>query len=318
MSSFVSGWLQKQTIDLEMAACLREIGEHKGRSELYDVHTLAIVESLRAMTAEHSAASVNRLGGVNNPVEQVNYCNILLETQGNLAQMPLKAETIKGIHARLFKDTGLPEGEFLKQMDQVAVEKLCDSYRKLEESVDPVLLIGTFMLDFFYLQPFAEGNGRVAQLTAAWLLQRQGYNVSCFVSLERIMEETKAEYVQALKKSAAGWQQSRHDIRPWWSYWLVLLATAYREFTARALVLAKRRGVKTDLVLDAMKSMPSGFTLRQIQQKVPGCGIELIRKICKAEKSAGRIRCMGRGPNTLWRVKRKHETETEQKRKDLK
>ena len=298
MSSFVPDWLQKQTIDLEMAANLREIGEHKGRSELYSVHTLAIIETLRRTTAEHSASSVSRLGGIGNPAEQTNYRDILLEIQETASKAPIKSDTIKAMHAKLFKDTGMPSGEFRSMNDQIAVENLCNCYTALENQIDPVLLAGAFVLDFFCLQPFVEGNGRVAQLAASCLLQRQGYSLSRFVSLERIMEETKIEYAQALNRSAVGWQQSCHDIQPWWSYWLKILVTAYRTVTTRALALAKRRGVKTDLVMDAMKSMPAGFTLRQIQQLVPGCGIELIRKICKAEKAAGRLRCMGRGPNS--------------------
>ena len=313
MSSFIPGWLQKQTINLQMAACLREIGEHKGRSELYGVHTLAIVEALRNMAAEHSAAAVTRLERIENPVEQANYCKLLLEAQGKLLHLPIKAVTIREMHADLFQGAGIPAGQYISGEDQTAVDRLCENYSRLEGTIDPVLLIGAFVLDFYCLQPFAQGNERIAQLLASWLLQKQGYNVSRFVSLERIMEDTKIEYVQALNDSSVGWHHSCHDIGPWWAYWLRILAKAYRAFTSRALVLAKRRGVKTDLILDAMQAMTDGFTLRQIQQQVPGCGIELIRKICKAEKAAGRIRCMGRGPNTLWRVKRKNETAAKSK-----
>ena len=122
--------------------------------------------------------------------------------------------------------------------------------------------------------------------------------------------EKKSDYYYALFNSSRDWHQSSHDINYWWSYWLSVLLASYREVTQRARTLAKRRGVKTDLVLDVMKSMAAGFTLRQVQQQVPGCGIELIRKICKAEKAAGRMRCLGRGPNSIWKVKQKRESAT--------
>ena len=308
MSSFVPGWLQKQSINLCMAANLREIGEHKGRSELNCVQSLTIVDALRNMTAEHSAAAAARLEGIENPVEQANYGKLLLEVQGKYARFPVRATTILAMHAGLFQGTGVPAGQCRNGESIMAVESLCENYCRQEGLMDPVLLTGAFVFDFYSLQPFAQGNERTAQLLASWLLQKQDYCVSRFVSLERIMEETKTEYAEALNDSSVGWHASRHDMGPWWSYWLGILVKAYRTFTARTLVLAKRRGVKTDLILNAMKAMPDGFTLRQIQQQLPGCGIELIRKICKAEKAAGRIRCMGRGPNTLWRVKRKHET----------
>lgn len=307
LSSLISGWLQQQSIDLKMAALLREIGEHKGRAEFYGVHALTVIDSLREMTAEHSAASANRMEGMADPREQANYKGILLKLQGSAGKSPLSADGIKTIHATLFRGTD-SLGSFGGQCGSAEADErlaeLCLSYNKLEKTLEPLLLVGACFLELLCLRPFDAGNDRVAQLTAAWLLQRRGYGVSRFVSLERMMEESKKEYAEARKKSSTGWAESRHDIRPWWNYWLKLLARAYRDLTARARILARRKGVKTELVLDAMKAMGEGFTLRQIQQRAPECGIELIRKICKAEKAAGRIQCLGRGPNALWRVKK--------------
>ena len=310
MSSLSTSWLQKQTIDLKMAALLREIGEHKGRAELYGVQTLTVIESLREITAEHSAAAASRLDGIKNSFEQANYKKILLNIQEFAGKLPLSPDTIKNIHADLFAGTEAYEPRAGKCRSAAVDEQLsdlCRSYSKQEQKADPVLLTGAFILDLLCLSPFAAGNGRVAQLTVAWLLQRQGYGVSRFVSLERMVEATQRQYTLALGRSAAGWQDSCHDLRPWWRYWLKLLVRAYRDLTGRAQALARRKGVKTELVLDSMKSMPDGFSLRQVQRQVPGCGIELIRKICKEEKAAGRIQCLGRGPNALWRMLRAGE-----------
>ena len=310
MSSLDSRWLLGQTIDVKMAALLRELGEHKGRAEQYGVQTLRVIESLREMTAEHSAAAASRLDDMKNPLEQENYRKILLDMQETAGKLSLSSETIRNIHANLFRGTESYERQGGKCRDERADEQLaelCHDYGKLEKKADPILLTGAFILDMLCLRPFAEGNGRVTQLTVAWLLQRQGYGVSRFVSLERIVEETKREYSLALRKSGADGQASCRDIRPWWAYWLKLLVRAYRDLTARARVLARRKGVKTELVLESMKSLPDGFSLRQVQQRVPGCGIELIRKICKEEKAAGRIQCLGRGPNALWQVKHNNE-----------
>ena len=190
MSSFVPGWLQKQSINLRMAANLREIGEHKGRSELNCVQSLTIVEALQKITAEHSAAAVTRLEGIENPVEQANYFKLLLEVQGKFVRVPVRAATILAMHAGLFQGTGVPAGQYVNDEKFRSVESLCEQYRRQEGLMDPVLLTGAFVFDFYWLQPFAQGNERIAQLLASWLLQKQGYSVSRFVSLERIMEET--------------------------------------------------------------------------------------------------------------------------------
>jgi Fic family protein len=327
MSSFEAGWLQQQTIDLKLADCLREIGEHKGRAELYGVHTLHIIESLRLMTAEHSAAASSRMESIQNPAEQANYFRLILSLQEKATRMPVEPETILTIHSELFRDSGRSGGAY-KTIDnqvvatrpdgtrfvsfhpvtarntQVSVEQLCRRYLQEEAGTEPLLLIGAFVLDFLCIRPFTEGNGRMAQLIALLLMNRQGYNVSRFVSVERVMEEKKSDFFYALYHSSQDWHQSRHDIGFWWSYWVSVLLISYRDFTQRARALSKRRGVKTDMVLSLLESMQEGFTIRQIQQRVPGCGIELIRKIFKAEKAAGRIKCLGRGPNALWQKKK--------------
>jgi len=327
MGSFALGWLLQQRIDLQQADSLREIGEHKGRAELYSVHTLHIIQSLRLMTAEHSAAASSRMESIHAPVEQSNYQRLILELQESATELPVAADTILMIHRELFRESGREGGRFKDVDNQVvatrpdgsrfvcfhpvpageaphAVDKLCQSYLEQEKTVEPLLLIGAFILDFLCIRPFTEANGRMAQLVALWLMNRRGYNVSRFVSVERIMEAKKNEFFLAQYRSSVGWHQAEHDISTWWKYWLDVLLVSYREFTNRARALSKRRGVKTEMVLELIDTMREGFTIRQIQQKVPGCGIELIRKIFKAEKAAGRIKCLGRGPNALWKKKR--------------
>lgn len=327
MNSFVSGWLQQQSIDLQMADQLREIGEHKGRAELYSVHTLHIIQSLRLMTAEHSAAASSRMEMIHTPVEQSNYQRLILELQEAADKLEVHPQTILKIHAELFRDSGReggcykatdnqvvatrPDGSKFVSFQPVAATKtaramgeLCQGYLAQELSTEPLLAIGAFVLDFLCIRPFSEANGRMAQLIALWLMNRRGYNVSRFVSVERIMEAKKNEFFFAQYQSSVGWHSSKHEIGSWWSYWLDVSLTSYREFTARARALSKRRGVKTEMVLGLIESSKEGFTIREIQQRVPGCGIELIRKVFKAEKAAGRIKCMGRGPNALWKKKR--------------
>ncbi len=124
MKSFVSGWLQRQSIDLKMADQLREIGEHKGRAELYSVHTLHIIESLRQMTAEHSAAASSRMENIHAPVEQSNYQRLILELQESAAKLTVNPSAILKIHAELFRNSGREGGRFKATDDREATTRL--------------------------------------------------------------------------------------------------------------------------------------------------------------------------------------------------
>ena len=52
------------------------------------------------------------------------------------------------------------------------------------------------------------------------LLYQSGYEVGRYISLERIVEESKETYYEVLLKSSNDWHEPKHDLRPWWEYFL--------------------------------------------------------------------------------------------------
>ena len=301
-------WLEKQTINLKMAACLREIGELKGRSEMVGTRALRSMELLRQVTAEHSAAAACRLERSETSVEQTNYQRLVLELQDTAAKLPVEAATVKLIHAGLFAGSGSESAGFGSTEAADAVAELCDGFRALEPSTEGLLLIGTFISEFLHVRPFASGNLRTALLIAVWLLNRSGYSACRYVSLERILERMDQEFRAAMTQAALDSRSSSFDIMPWWSCWLEVILISYGALSTRSEALSGRRGIKTNMVLTVIGLQQTDFSIRQLQQLAPECGIELIRKILKEQKAAGKLRCIGRGPNALWRKKKMRRT----------
>ncbi len=298
-------WLLQQMVDLKMADQLREIGEHKGRAELYGVHALKAMDSLRRITAEHSAAAACRLERSETSIEQANYEQMVFTMQDSASKLPVEAVTILNFHTGLFRDSGITSTGFQSTAAADAMDELCRNYLVLESSTEPLLLIGAVFSEILQIQPFAAGNRRVALLTCFWLLNRRGFTVNRYVSVERILEIKQKEFRTVLRRiDAEKTDSSSREILLWWRCWLEILLQAYRELSARAEALGGRRGVKTELVLAWIDAEPGDFSIRQIQQQIPECGIELIRKIIKEQKNAGRILCLGRGPHSLWRKKK--------------
>ena len=288
-----------------MADQLREIGEHKGRAELCGMHAMKAMDSLRRITAEHSAAAACRLERSETSIEQANYEQLVFTTQDLFHKLSVEAVTILNFHTGLFRGSGITSIGFQSTAAAEAVAELCKNYRAMESSTEPVLLIGAFLLELLRIQPFVAGNQRVAILTSLWLLNRRGFTVNRFVSVERILEIKQKEFQSALQRIDTEKPDcSGLDISLWWRCWLEILLQAYRELSARVEALGGRRGVKTELVLAWIDAESGDFSIRQIQQQIPECGIELIRKIIKEQKNAGRIICLGRGPHSLWRKKK--------------
>ena len=307
MEFLTTQWLEGQRIDWKMAACLREIGEYKGCAQMYGVHISAAMESLRQVTAEHSAAAAGRLERSETSIEQANYRRLILELQDAAPSLPVEVSSIVTVHEGLFRESGREAGTFRSADAVLALGKLCENYRQQEKSTDPILLIGAFVAGFLSILPFAAGNLRLALLIAGWLLNRSGYSINRYVSLERVAE-TKKDIIRPLLGQMTEKQDlAEADLAKWWECWLVLLLLAYRDLSFRAAALSGRRGVKTELVLAWIDAAPGDFSIREIQQQVPECGLELIRKIIKAQKNAGKLQCLGRGPNARWRKRKRRK-----------
>ena len=68
------------------------------------------------------------------------------------------------------------------------------------------------------------------------------YQVGRYVSLERIIEESRDTYYDALARSSRGWHDHEHDAHPWLDYFRGVLIRAYGEFEARVETLKGSKG----------------------------------------------------------------------------
>ncbi len=166
---------------------------------------------------------------------------------------------------------------------------------------DPLLLIPFYVLDFLCIHPFLDGNGRLARLIALLLLYQHGYEVGRYVSLERIIEQTKQSYYDTLYTSSQGWHESQHDVLPWTEYFLSTLLAAYDEFENRFGKVSKGRGSKTDTVKNAIDRFVRDFSLTDIEKACPLVGRDMIRRVLFDLKKEGLVVCLGRGPSARWR-----------------
>jgi Fic family protein len=273
---------------------------------------------LRSLVAEKSRPR-NR-----SEAEVAGYRDVLATIHASARDIPVRPSVIRQLHRDLFQYASAPGGIW-KAADNLiatvrpdgtrevrfvpvpavrteeAMSRLCDGYAERAGTIEPLLLIPAFVLDFLCIHPFTDGNGRMARLLTLLLLYQHGYSVGRFISLERVIEESKESYYDALYASSQGWHEGLHDSGPWWSYWLGTILAAYREFEERAGLLTGRRGAKTELVLDAIRRMPGEFTIRDLRRVLPDVSIDMIRKLLAHERQKGRLACSRRGPSAVWR-----------------
>ena len=93
-----------------------------------------------------------------------------------------------------------------------------------------MLIIPLAVLDFLCIHPFADGNGRVSRLLTLMMLYHFGYDVGRYISLERIIEQSKERYYETLQISSRNWHDGKHDPWPYVNYLLYTLKELYAEW----------------------------------------------------------------------------------------
>jgi Fic family protein len=184
-----------------------------------------------------------------------------------------------------------------------ALAQLCEDSARLarEKEMPPLLVWAAFNLDFLCIHPFRDGNGRVSRLLLLLHLYHLGFTAGRFISLERIIEQSKDRYYETLRQSSQGWHEARHDPWPYINYLLYTLKELYAEFERRYENTTLPLGEKTEVVRRGVASFQAAFHITELQKKCPEVSLDMIRKVLKTMRDAGEIECTGRGKHAMWR-----------------
>lgn len=169
-----------------------------------------------------------------------------------------------------------------------------------QDLTDPLVLVPLAILDFLCIHPFPDGNGRMSRLLTLILLYQFDYAVGRYISLERIFEDTKEGYYEALEASSQGWHQGTHDVKPWLDYFWGALLRAYREFEERVGIVERGRGNKGDRVRADVLRRTLPFSISDVELTCPGVSRDMVRLVLRAMKSEGLIESTGKGRGAKW------------------
>lgn len=255
------------------------------------------------------------------------YRNALNLIHDRAAKLPVTEDTILRLH-KLTKGDVWDAGKY-KEKDSDIIEKYPDGRSRVrfktvsasktpkymaelvdlwgrcirEKWVHPLVAMAAFNFDFLCIHPFREGNGRVSRLLLLLQCYHLGYEAGRYISIERIIEQSKGRYYETLEQSSQGWHEGKHDPWPYIHYVLYTLKAAYREFEEHAGESKSPRGAKTELIKTAIDSYPGEFSLLDIERACPGVSRDMIRRVLRELQGLGEVECLGRGPGALWKKK---------------
>ncbi len=325
---------------------LADLGEARGKQELFTKQSPQKLKVLREHALIESAVSSNRIEGVEvdqkrvatvvfgkshlkdrNEEEVRCYRTALDWIHKENAKAPVSEKTILKLHemsrvgiwdAGKYKEKNVeiieksPDGRQRIRFKTVEasksplfVTKLVESWRDClkEKWVHPLIALAAFNLDFLCIHPFRDGNGRVSRLLLLLQSYALGYEVGRYISLERLIEQSKERYYETLEQSSQGWHDGKHDAWPYINYLLYIFKLAYQEFEARVGQVKSPRGSKTEFVESTIAGSKHEFTLSDLEKACPGVSRDMIRRILWDLQKSKKVECLSRGPGARWKNK---------------
>ena len=209
--------------------------------------------------------------------EIAGYRDVLNTIHQNYDYIPINANYFLQLHRDLYKYCGNVDGGIFKTSDNIIQEKdaeghqkirfrpvpawetpeainaLCEAFRASKNEVDPLIRINMFILDFLCIHPFNDGNGRMSRLLTLLLLYQSGFIVGKYISIEKIIEESKETYYEALQDSSLNWHEKENDYKPFVNYMLGVIVKAYRSFESRVKLLTNPDLKKSDRLRETIK-----------------------------------------------------------------
>ena len=183
-----------------------------------------------------------------------------------------------------------------------AVERLTNTFVEAvrTEKYDPLLLVPLFILDFLCIHPFNDGNGRMSRLLTLLLLYRSGYIVGKFISVEMIIEKTKETYYEVLQESSADWYEGKNAYLPFVKYYLEVILSAYKEFSARVQLMQDRSLSKPERIRRLFANTLLKLSKRLILEKCPDISASTVEATLAALLKEGYIIKIGAGKTTAY------------------
>lgn len=187
-----------------------------------------------------------------------------------------------------------------------AIGAICESYRQTlaMEVIDPLILIPTFICDFLCIHPFNDGNGRMSRLLTLLLLYQSGFIVGKYISIEKIIEESKETYYEALQDSSINWHENENDYKPFVNYMLGVIVKAYKEFESRVKLLTAPNLSKAARIREIIKNHIGTITKSELMAMNPDISDTTIQRTLAELLKSGEIEKIGGGRYTkyVWKM----------------
>lgn len=260
--------------------------------------------------------------------EIAGYRDVLNIIHESYEYIPINANYFLQLHRDLYKFIGNVDGGVFKTSDNIireqdekgnekirfkpvpawetseSLDALCVAYKEAKNEADSLILMSMFILDFLCIHPFNDGNGRMSRLLTLLLLYQSGFIVGKYVSIEKIIEESKETYYEVLQDSSISWHENENDYKPFVNYMLGVVVNAYKEFETRVKLVTNPNLSKADRIREIIKNHIGTITKAELIKMNPDISDTTIQRTLAGLLKNNEIKKIGGGRYTkyVWNV----------------
>lgn len=259
-----------------------------------------------------------------NESEIAGYRDVLNTIHESYEYIPISASYFLQLHRDLYKFVANNDGGNFKSSDNIiremdvkgnervrfrpvpawetaaAIDELCKAYADAKGEIDSLILNAMFILDFLCIHPFNDGNGRMSRLLTLLLLYKFGFIVGKYISIEKIIEESKETYYEVLQDSSIGWHENENDYKPFVDYMLGVIVSAYKDFESRVSLVTNPNFSKPDRIREMIKNHIGTITKSELVEMNPDISDTTVQRTLSELLKSGEIKKIGGGRYTKY------------------
>ena len=257
--------------------------------------------------------------------EILGYRNALQEIYTGYERMELSGELLRHFHWLIEEGTAADAGRYKRENNWIqerdpegrirvrfvpvpaskteeAMEQLILACREAwqDSRINRLLLIACVVVDFLCIHPFRDGNGRVSRLLTNLLLQKAGFDIGRYISVERRINDYKAGYYEALKACSDGWHENSGTYEPFMAFLLQILYHCYKELDEKFIEGTVRRKGKAKLVENTLLACFVPVSKEELAGRLPEISVSTIERVLGQMVREGKVEKIGSSRSTRY------------------
>jgi len=171
-----------------------------------------------------------------------------------------------------------------------------------EETIHPLIVIGTFVYEFLSIHPYQDGNGRLSRLLTTLLLLQNEYDFMRYASMEMEIEKRKKEYCNALMDGQKDRGTEAERIDKWMLFFLDTLVLAIQKLENRYAQIKGKKSYLNDRQKEVLQFVKESepVKIKDVKERFSNYTQYTLKKDMKYLVDEGMIRKVGKGRGTFY------------------